>query len=482
MSVLKKSDFARARIEELSKKGNGVGQLLHDQEPLPPVEVPFAIPGDLVNVKIRKRRKGKYLAILDGIETPSKLRITPRCKHFSVCGGCRLQNLSYLDQLDFKEKHIRKCFGTLIHEKVDFRPIIPCNPKWRYRNKMEFTFSSDKSGNRYLGLIMDSSRGKVMNLTECHLVNPWFMGVLSSVRNWWEESGLTAYHLPSDRGSLRTLIVREGKRTGDRLVMITVSGNPEFSLNKQQLEEFVRVVREEVEQSGADNHLSIVLRIHQVAKGMPTNFYEMVLFGPDHIRENLRVRVDPADDPLEMQFHISPTAFFQPNTLQTERLYSEALQIAAVSKGAVVYDLYCGTGIMGICAANYVKDVIGIEVSQESTLNARKNASLNGIMNIKIISGAVRYILPQIIEDTSIPKPDIVIVDPPRPGLDPKAIDGLLSLNSPKILYISCNPETQAENLIEIVSKGYQIEVVQPIDQFAQTPHVENIVLLVKNS
>ncbi|MEM1283080.1 MAG: 23S rRNA (uracil(1939)-C(5))-methyltransferase RlmD [Chlamydiota bacterium] len=480
MQKPKKGDHALVEVKSLNKKGNGLGIFSSSEDKALNVEVPFGIPGDKINARIHKRRKGVYLSFIDEIKDPSPFRTEPRCKHFGVCGGCRMQNVPYSKQLEFKEEHVRKCFSDLLSDDVIFHKTIPCKTEWAYRNKMEFSFSSDVNGKQFLGLFMDSSKGKVMNITECHLVSPWFSDVIAETRSWWEESELKAYHPPSDRGALRTLVVREGKRTGDRMVMLTVSGNPDFALSKGELENFVNAIRKASESTDSSNKLSIFLRIQQVAKGMPTNFYEMLLYGPDHIREVLEVQIDPEDQPQKLHFHISPTAFFQPNTEQAERLYSTALQMACVEKGSVVYDLYCGTGTLGICAASRAKEVIGIEVSPESALDAKTNASLNDINNIKIISGAVRHVLGDCGIDGVLPKPDLVVIDPPRPGLDPEAMQGLLKLCSPRILYISCNPETQAENVREIVQHGYRLEAVQPIDQFAHTPHIENIVVLVK--
>ncbi len=210
---------------------------------------------------------------------------------------------------------------------------------------------------------------------------------------------------------------------------------------------------------------------------MTTNLYEMLLYGPDHIREILHIKVNPNEPPISLTFHISPSAFFQTNTVQAEQLYSLALGLAKIPRDAIVYDLYCGTGVIGICISKHVKEVIGIELSPESALDARTNAKLNRCANVTIISGAVRHVLTQIPEQ-KISRPDVVIVDPPRPGLDPGSMKHMLEICPPKILYISCNPITQATNVAEFLKHGYRISTIQPVDQFPQTYHVENIVVL----
>lgn len=343
---------------------------------------------------------------------------------------------------------------------------------------MEFSFSANKAGEKFLGLMIDSSHGNVLNLTECHLVQGWFIEALKAVRRWWEGSELLAYHPYKNTGSLRTLMVRGGLRTDERMIMLTVSGNPEFALHKHQLEGLVLALRSAIEPSGGSGKLSIFMQIQQIAKGRPTEFFEMLLYGPDTIQEILHIKRESAENTLK--FNISPTAFFQPNTSQAERLYSQVIALANIPSDAVVYDLYCGTGTLGICMAQHVKEVIGVELSPEASLDAKANISLNKISNMRIITGAVGEVLSKIYEENVIPPPDVVVVDPPRMGLEPQAIRLLLTLKPSKIAYVSCNPATQSANIKELVAAGYQLESLQPVDQFPQTVHIENIAILTR--
>jgi 23S rRNA (uracil1939-C5)-methyltransferase len=480
MGNQQKGRSVTVQINDLSKKGNGLGIAELEHGPPLRVEVPFTMPGDVVRAHVHRKRSGVYAGILEELITPSPNRIAPRCAHFGVCGGCRFQHMSYEQQLSYKEAQVRQYFEKLITPDVSFKPIIGSQSPWQYRNKMEYSFSSDAAGKKYLGLVMDSSRGKVLNITECHLTNPWFVEALKCVRSWWQESNLDAYNMYRDKGSLRTLTLREGLRTGDRMVVLTVSGNPEYALHKQHLESFVAFLRAAIEPVDSNSCLSIFLRIQQIATGMTTNIYEMHLYGADHIRETLHIQVNPQEPPTDILFKISPSAFFQPNSGQAEVLYSTALRLAEIPKDAVVYDLYCGTGALGLCISKYVKQVVGIELSPESALDARNNAKQNGCNNLTIISGAVRHTI-QYLQEQNMPPPDVVMVDPPRPGLDPDALKSLLKLSAPKILYISCNPSTQALNVEELVQNGYRIVAIQPVDEFPQTYHVENIVLLAKS-
>lgn len=477
MDTEKKHRYAEVKIDQLSKKGNGLGTIERQQGPVK-VEVPFTLPGDTVKARLFQKRSGVYKAKLEEVLTPSPDRIVPRCVHFGVCGGCRLQHMDYSQQLKYKEQLVNSCFEKMLNSELKIRPIVPCDFPWQYRNKMEYTFSSDAAGRKFLGLIMDSSQGKVLNLTECYLTNFWFIDALKAIRQWWHESGLDAYHMPSNKGTLRTLTLREGMRSGDRMVILTVSGNPDFAIQKHQIELFIAYLRDAVEPLDPACHFSIVLRIQQIGKGMATNFYEMILYGTDYVREVLHIKIGDGET-NNLVFHISPPAFFQTNTVQAEKLYSIALTMAEISSGSIVYDLYCGTGALGLCIAKQAQQVIGVELSPESVLDARTNAAKNGFSNVTFYAGDVGDILGQV-STKSLPPPDIVMVDPPRPGLDQASIRQLLALNPKKILYVSCNPITQAENVLEFLQNGYQIQSIQPIDQFPQTYHVENIVVLVK--
>lgn len=469
-------------IVKSASKGSGTGYFFSPDGSRQTVEVPFTMPGDLAKALLLRKRKGVYASLLQEIIRPSPERAAARCKHFGVCGGCRAQHFSYEHQLKIKEAFVHKCFEPLLSDKTHLYPILPCNPSWEYRNKMEFSFSSNAAKDSFLGLMMDSGKGRVLNLEECHLVTPWFMDGIKAARIWQHDSELDAFHPFRNTGSLRTLTLREGKRTGDRLAMLTVSGNPDYALKKRQIDSFVNAMRAAIEPAVSNGKLSLFLRIQQTAKGMPTNFYEMHLYGPDHIMEMLNIRYEADQEPTTLQFKISPSAFFQPNTFQAEQLYAHALRHASIPDGSVIYDLYCGTGTLGICAAKKGHQVLGIELSPESSLDGKANAALNGLENIEILCGSVPDVLKEISAMQSYPLPNVVMVDPPRAGLDPSSIKQILLLNPKKIVYISCNPATQAQNIPHFTAAGYELTVLHPIDQFPHTGHVENIAILEKPS
>jgi len=374
------------------------------------------------------------------------------CAHIHECGGCRFQHLHYLLQLEQKQALVIQAFGP-----GPIEPIIPCADPWAYRNKMEFSFSQNKAGDKFFGLILRGSRGKVFNLQECLIASPWFAKTVKSVKAWWDQTNLRAYHFHKGEGSLRTLILREGKRTQNRMAMLTVSGDPRFALSRADIDGFAAALD--------DAQASLFLRIQQCIKGSPTQFYEMHLSGPDHILENLHIgsRI--------LTFKISPTSFFQPNTLQAEILYSKALEM--IEPKGHIFDLYAGTATIGMILAEKAEKVTAIELNPHAVFDAKANAEMNHISNLEVICGDVGKVLAEI-QAT----PDLVVVDPPRAGLDPLALQHLLRLQPRQILYISCNPLSQATNIQAL--PGYRIVKIQPVDQFPHTPHIENIVLLEK--
>lgn len=472
----KQPRLAQLKITELSKNGLGKGDRVVQGGQTSQVEVPFSMPGDEVIVQLLKKKKGVVQGrALEWVQSAEN-RENPLCKHFGMCGGCRWQHISYQEQLKFKEDSIHRSFTPFIHEQTVIYPIIPCDPPWRYRNKMELSFSSDKNGKRYLGLILYGTRGHVFQMDECHLAGTWMVDAVHAVSKWWEGSGLEAYYGGGDRGSLRTLTLREGVRSGDRMAVVTVSGNPDYALNRKHIQGVVEALCTAIEPEEGGKRLSIFLRIQQICKGKPTVFYEMLLHGPDHIRETLHVETEPGEEHT-LHFRISPTAFFQPNTRQAERLYSRVIQLTKPPVGGVVYDLYCGTGTLGICMAKKARRVVGIELSPESALDARENVKLNGLSNVSIETGDVGEVLSALAQSSG-EKPDAVVVDPPRVGLDAKAIQHLLALKAPTITYVSCHPVTQAANLAIFIQEGYQLAALQPVDQFPQTVHIENIAVL----
>lgn len=453
------SDRLEADIEEFSPRGYGIAKLPQKNGRLEPVEIAHTVVGDKASIEMRRKmrppRKGRLLDII----SPSPLRIEPRCAHARICGGCSWQQIDYKAQLEIKQKLVEELFGK------ETLPIIPCMDPFEYRNKMEFSFSENRAGQKFLGLMIAQAEPYVFNVDHCHLCKPWFSKVLNAVRSWWEASNILAYHPARDEGALRYLTLRESVHRGQKMAVLNLANRSE--LTAEQIETFVQIVQDSIGEK-----ISIFLRIHEANKGKPTYFREIHLAGEDHIVEELHIHGK------KLSFKISPSSFFQPNTRQAEKLYEAALSHIAHFKNPVIYDLYCGTGTLGMAAATIASQVIGIELSIDAIQDARENASRNQITQISFHAGDVGNVLTQLMTEPTFQPPDVAIVDPPRAGLDPLALHHLKTLRPQAILYISCNPKTQAANIQELMQSGYRLKTLQPVDQFPHTYHIENIAFL----
>jgi 23S rRNA (uracil1939-C5)-methyltransferase len=430
-------------ITGLAKKGYGTARLGKKV-----CEVAHTVPGDRVLIEPKKGgEKGRLLQVLRA----SADRVEPACAHVGLCGGCSWQQMALQAQEKEKERRVEEAFG------IAPRPILGAADPWRYRNKMEFTFSENRAGERFLGLMIAQAEPYVFHLHECHIAPASFALFLGKVRSWWHETGLPAYFPPDDRGTLRYLTLR-ANRKGDRLILLNVSGRPEFAPKQEHLDAFKALL------SPGD---ALFLRVIQNQKGAPTQFFEMHLAGPDHLIEELCIE----GVPRPLTFKISPSSFFQPNTAQAERLYGEALKEV---RGELVYDLYCGTGTLGMAASFRARRVVGIELLAEAVLDAKENLERNRIENVTIHQGDVGQVLASMKGE----KPDVILLDPPRAGLSEEALFHVKKLQAKQIIYISCNPLTQADNCRELVEAGYRVRSLQPVDQFPHTYHIENIAVL----
>ncbi len=429
----------KLEIIRFSPRGFGVGYLKESK-----VEVAHSVPGDLLEIDLKRGRKRIKKGKLQQVISPSSDRISPPCPHAMICGGCTWQQIDYAAQLRYKEKMVEEIFS---HKVL---PIIPCEDPWHYRNKMEFSFSENAANAKFLGLMIAHAASYVFNVQSCLIANPWFSEVVQKVRLWWENSNLLAYHPKKNRGTLRYLTLREGIHTKERMIILTVMED----LPQEYQKSFVQQVEA----------TTIVLRKQKSQKGVAITFEEVSLIGSGTISEKLS----------GLTFTISPSSFFQPNTRQAEKLYQAAFAMLPSVETAL--DLYSGTGTLGLCLASRVKKVIAIEINEEAVKNAKENMERNCIYNFEIYQGDVGKVLTQLRVSKNFTYPDLVIVDPPRGGLDPKAIGQILSLRPRWLLYISCNPKTQAENILAL--KGYSLQKLQPVDQFPHTVHIENIALL----
>ncbi len=426
-------------IEKYNRKGVGIGKLASGKQ----VEVIHSVVGDQLDVLLKSRKKkGRIQEIL----SPSENRTAPRCAHAHICGGCTWQQKSYQAQLAYKQEVIQKLFMGF--SSVEIFPILGMEDPFYYRNKMEFSFSENAAGTKFCGLMIAGASKYVHNVEICHLVRPWFSEALQSARLWFETSAIPAYQPQKNRGSLQTLMLREGMRTGEKMAVLTV--------------------REPIDPTGFIEKMrpfcsTIYLCFQDAEKGRPTRISYELLHGKAHITEILCYQEQ------NYRFHIGPKSFFQPNTFQAEKLYQIALQF--IEKKEVVMDLYSGTGTIAALAAKTAGKVIAIEQNPEAVEDAKRNFQENQIENVTVFAGDVGAFP----VDERV---DTVLLDPPRMGLDQKALRFVLQKSPKKIIYISCNPYTQKDNIEEFVQAGYRLKQVLPVDQFPHTYHIENVAYL----
>ena len=444
---LRKRDLVELNVDSLAYGGRGVSTLPDGRI----VFVQRGLPGDRVSASITKVKSSFVEAKTENVLQASPDRIPAKCPHTDDCGGCSWQELPYREQLRWKEQQFADSLGRIGGIDIEPEPIIGADDIWAYRNKMEFSFGDGPDGDLRLGLHRRGSYWQIVPLEYCHISPKRMNEVRSAVLQVAVDSGLPPYHNRRHEGFWRQLTIREAHNTGDLLVnIVTASGDLP---REELLEALAPVGASTILWSITDQHSST--RIDSVE----------TLTGDGFIEETLSTK----------RFRISPTSFFQTNTRMTEVLYKTIREAAEIKPTDKVLDLYCGTGSIGISLADKAREVFGIELVEESVEDARLNSRLNELENIEFACGATEAVLE---EHHSSDGFDVVIVDPPRSGLHPKALKDVVSTRAPRIVYVSCNPTTLARDLAELVSAGYSAVRAVPLDLFPHTYHLEGVVTL----
>jgi 23S rRNA (uracil1939-C5)-methyltransferase len=462
---MKKGDEIEILIEDMNDDGRGVGRT---EEGL----VIFAdkvVPGDRAKVRIRKK-KSKYAEanFLELIE-PSQYRIDPRCQYFGVCGGCKVQNLEYDRQLTFKKNVVVNAFKRIGgFEGLDIADVTGSDDIFFYRNKMEFSFSDDKwttdpdaeKEKFALGLHVPRFHSKIIDIHECFLQSEVSNRILNFTRGFFKERGVSIYSTSTHEGYLRFLIIRECKNTPDLMVNLMT-----YDYDDKLISEYAEQLK-----AAAPEVTTLINGVTDKKAQVAFAHGEKVVFGEGIIREKL-IRKDGK----EFAFKISPNSFFQTNTLQTQKLYDVAVEFGEFTKDDKVLDLYCGAGSIALYISDYVNKVLGVELIADAVMNANENKELNGIENAEFIVSDIKDFL----TSSDVKEYNKIILDPPRSGLHPKICEILSETHLDRIVYVSCNPSTQARDLKLICERGnYEIEKIQPVDMFPHTYHVENVVSL----
>ncbi len=435
--------------------------------------VPNCVPGDIVDLQIIKKKHSYQEARVVRVVEPSKVRCEARCKHFGVCGGCKWQILPYDAQLQYKQQQIVDNLTRIGKiELPEINPILDSKHIYEYRNKLEFTFSDRKWLPTEVFQELDSERigeltayglgfhipncfDKVLDIEECHLMPEVNNRIRNGIREHARTHGITFYNEHKHEGQLRTLIIRNNHK--GELMLIVSFGEKVNDACLQLLEWLHQEFSEIVSLLYVEN-----LKFNDTIGDQEVKVY----FGQDHIFEEME----------DLQFKVGPKSFYQTNTEQAYELYKVARRMACLTGNELVYDLYTGTGTIANFVARQARQVIGIEYVPEAIEDAKENSKINGIENTLFFAGDMKDIL----NDDFVAqygRPDVIITDPPRAGMHEDVVNVILNAEPRRIVYVSCNPATQARDL-QLLDAKYRVTEIQPVDMFPHTQHVENVVQL----
>ena len=433
------------------------------------VVVKNTLPGQEVSFQVNKVRKGKAEGRLLEVLKPAENEVESPCRHFGICGGCNYMTLPYEEQLKLKERQVREMLSeVLVSEDAIFEGIKGSPRQFAYRNKMEFSFGDEvKDGPLALGMHKRGSFYDVVSVKDCQIVDEDYRKILECALAYFKEKDVPFYHKMTHVGYLRHLLVRKATKTGEILVdIITTSQKPQdtICMEKGLIEDFTN----ELCKLKLDGKIEGILHttndsLSDTVKDDGTD----ILYGKDYFYEEL----------LGLKFKITPFSFFQTNSLGAEVLYETAREYVGqgLHNDSVVYDLYSGTGTIAQLLAPVAKKVIGVEIVEEAVIAARENADINGLHNCKFIAGDVLKVLDEIEE-----KPDYIVLDPPRDGIHPKALEKIIHYGVENIVYISCKPTSLVRDLEVLQARGYRVKRACAVDMFPGTVHVETVVLMSK--
>lgn len=477
-------DIIEVDIEKYAFEGKGIARINRqliipdkkdeDEQSNYVVFVDGSYPGDKVTARLTKIKNSYSEAKRVSIIKPSEFRVEPRCKYFGICGGCKQQDLDYKTQVDFKQQQVNEIF-----EKVggftDYicEPILFSDKIFYYRNKMEYSFATRKwlpeeefksatetPETFALGLHMQGFFDRLLDIDECFLQSELSIRIVNFTRDLFKESGVPVYTTKTHTGYLRNLVIKTSHHTDDIMVNLVTGADNEMVM-KEYTNSLLNTFPEVT---------TVVNNITLKKASIAIGDYQRVYHGSGFITDSIG----------EYNFRISANSFFQTNTLQAKKLYQIVLDFVEFSGSEIVYDLFCGTGSIAIFISKFVREVIGFEGVETSIYDARENAISNNVFNTKFFNANLYESVAPILKKKRIPKPDVVILDPPRNGLHKNTIYDVLEMSPRKIIYVSCNPTTQVRDLRKFVDLGYSLVKIRPIDMFPHTFHIENVALLQK--
>ena len=461
---MQKNETAVIEITDIGVNGEGIGKV--DGYTL---FVKDAVIGDKAEVKVMKAKKNYGYARLMRVIEPSADRVEPRCAFARKCGGCQIQEMSYERQLAFKEQKVRgnlERLGGFDREMLDqvMEPIRGMDNPFGYRNKAQFPFGTDKEGNPVTGFYAGRTHDIIAN-TDCALGVPVNQEILEIILDFMKAEGVPAYDEKTGKGLIRHVLIRYGFTTKEIMVCLVVNGR-----KIPGVEGLVKKL------TAIDGMTSISISPNTRQTNVIMGDTYEVLWGQGFITDYIG----------NVRYQISPLSFYQVNPVQTEKLYSQALEYADLKGGETVWDLYCGIGTISLFLAEKAGQVYGVEIVPQAIDDARKNAEINGITNAEFFVGKAEEVLPEYYEDYARQhggekaRADVIVVDPPRKGCDQALLETIVKMAPGRVVYVSCDSATLARDLKYLCGEGYVLEKVRPVDMFPETVHVETVVLLSK--
>lgn len=450
---MKKRDIIEFEIGKMEFGGVSISQY-GDRR----IKMKGGIKGQKVKATVKRTGRGKADVKMVELLERSPIETAEVCPHFEGCGGCTMLSVDYAKQLEIKEEQVLELFEDAGIRGFEFLGVQGSPDNVGYRNKMEYTFGDEvKGGPLTLGLHKKGRHIDIQTVDGCMLVDSDFNTILKASLAFFQNAELPYYRVVNHEGYLRNLVVRKGIHTDEIMVNIVTSSQCEFDMSK-----FADMI------NGLELKRNVVSILHTINDGLADAVQcdEMrILYGVDYLHEEI----------LGLKFKISPFSFFQTNTKGAEQLYTIARDFIGDHSNKVVFDLYSGTGSIGQLMAEKAKKVYGIEIIEEAVVAANENAKLNGLDNCEFIAGDVK----DTVKSLDV-KPDLIIVDPPRPGIHKQAIKDICDFGAKEIVYISCNPKTLVDDLKDFIGYGYMPEKVKCMDMFPNTPHCESVVKLYK--
>lgn len=417
--------------------------------------VPNAIKGEKVKILIVKvlssHAFGKIIEVIEA----SKYRVESDCSTYKRCGGCNLRHIKYEKTLEMKQNAVQSLVNKTLNNKIKVSKVVGMENPFYYRNKAQYPVGLDKNGNPVIGVFANRTH-EIIQMQDCKIQHKESEKIAKYIFDLWNKKNLSIYNETTGKGLLRHIVIKIGFKTNEIMCILVING--------KDIPNEVQIIRTIINEF--PNVKTIVKNINTKNTNVILGKKNINIYGAGTISDKLE----------NLVFKISPLSFYQVNPVQTEKLYSIGVEAAKITKDDVVFDLYCGIGTISLFMAQYAKKVYGVEIVEQAVEMAKENAKINGIDNVDFLAGDVEHVLDDLINRKKI-IPDVVMIDPPRKGLDKKSIQNLLSVAPKRLVYISCNPATLVRDLASFEDK-YEIKSITPVDMFPFTSSIESVAVL----